>query len=310
MNTCLYVKNFHGNNRRFAYYLLSCLDLQNYNSGSAQPSLNRNFIHPIPLAFPVRHEQDAIAELLGLIDDKIELNQRMNETLEAMARAIFKDWFVDFGPTRAKAEGREPYLAAKLWNLFPDKLDDDGLPEGWEIKPLNDCLERLKVGKLYNQKSVLPTGRVPILDQGKSGIIGFHNNEANIQASATRRVSVFANHTCLQRLVDFSFSTIQNVIPFVGQQVPTEWVHYASLGKQDFEEYRGHWPSFVVHGVTVPTTELASSYAQLVDPLLLKISANQTETNTLANARDCLLPKLMSGEIRLHEAEQAVESAT
>ena len=225
-----------------------------------------------------------------------------------MVREIFKDWFVDFGPTRAKAKGRTPYLAQNIWELFPDKLDDEGMPEGWETKSLKDCLERLKVGKLYNQKTVSPTGRVPVLDQGKSGIIGFHDNKANIQASPKRRVSVFANHTCLQRLLDFNFSTIQNVIPFIGHQLPTEWVHYASLGKQNFEEYRGHWPSFVIHKVTVPTIELATAYTQLVDPLLHKISLNQTEEKALTQTRSLLLPKLMSGEIRLSEVENAVKA--
>ena len=76
-------------------------------------------------------EQPAIASILGALDDKIDLNRRMNETLEAMARAIFKDWFVDFGPTRAKMEGRAPYLAPEIWALFPERLDDEGKPEGW-----------------------------------------------------------------------------------------------------------------------------------------------------------------------------------
>ncbi len=80
---------------------------------------------------PPVSEQKAIASVLGALDDKIELNRRMNETLEAMARAIFKDWFVDFGPTRAKLEGRLPYLAPDIWSLFPDRLDEEGKPDGW-----------------------------------------------------------------------------------------------------------------------------------------------------------------------------------
>jgi type I restriction enzyme, S subunit len=108
LNTALYVVDFHGNDPRFAYYLLKQFDFQGYNSGSAQPSLNRNFIHPIPIDIPPLPEQRAIAHILGTLDDKIELNRRMNETLEAMARALFKSWFVDFDPVRAKAEGRDP----------------------------------------------------------------------------------------------------------------------------------------------------------------------------------------------------------
>ena len=84
------------------------------------------------MRLPPAAEQRAIAHILGTLDDKIELNRRMSETLEAMARATFKDWFVDFGPTRAKAQGRAPYLPTELWNLFPDALDDEGKPFGWE----------------------------------------------------------------------------------------------------------------------------------------------------------------------------------
>ena len=88
-------------------------------------------------------EQRTIAHILGTLDDKIDLNRRMNKTLEAMAQAIFKDWFVDFGPTRAKAEGRAPYLAPELWELFPDALDGEGKPVGWEVSLLGERIEIL-----------------------------------------------------------------------------------------------------------------------------------------------------------------------
>ena len=88
-----------------------------------------------------RLTEAAIAELLGTLDRRIELNRRMNETLEAMARAIFKDWFVDFGPTRAKVEGRAPYLSPELWDQFPDSLDDEDKPIGWEVGSISDLAE-------------------------------------------------------------------------------------------------------------------------------------------------------------------------
>src|SRR5690606_21196250 len=91
----------------------------------------------IEISHPCVIEQRAIARILGTLDDKIELNRRRNQTLEAMARALFRDWFVDFGPVRAKMEGQKPYLPAGLWQLFPDRLDDEGKPEGWEILPLS-----------------------------------------------------------------------------------------------------------------------------------------------------------------------------
>lgn len=108
-NTVLYVTDFHGNFPKFVYYLLKTINFKMYNSGSVQASLNRNYIKHIPLSTPDIEEQRAIAHILGTLDDKIEANRRMNETLEATARAIFKSWFVDFDPVHAKANGESPY---------------------------------------------------------------------------------------------------------------------------------------------------------------------------------------------------------
>ena len=103
LNTTLWVKDFKGNDPRFCYYLLRSLDLAQFNAGSGVPTLNRNHVHPLPVTVPPLPEQRAIAHILSTLDDKIELNRRTNETLEAMARALFKSWFVDFDPVLAKA---------------------------------------------------------------------------------------------------------------------------------------------------------------------------------------------------------------
>ena len=121
-------------------------------------------------------EQRAIAHILGSLDDKIELNRRMNQTLEEMARAIFQDWFVDFGPVRAKLEGREPYLPPELWNLFPDQLVDSELgeiPEGWGVKALDEIAEYrngLALQKFRPQESEerLPAVKIAQLRTGSS----------------------------------------------------------------------------------------------------------------------------------------------
>ena len=137
LNTTLRVKDFKGNDARFCYYLLKSLDLATFNAGSGVPTLNRNHIHPLPVHVPSDvAEQRAIAHILGSLDDKIELNRRMNRTLEDMAGAIFKSWFVDFDPVRAKAEGRQPAgMDAATAALFPDSFVDSELglvPRGWE----------------------------------------------------------------------------------------------------------------------------------------------------------------------------------
>ncbi len=121
---------------RFLRYWLNSpamgLYTHGHRDGSVAERLNLPTIRRLPVALPPPVEQHAIAALLGALDDKIELNRQMNETLEATAWLFFKDWFVDFGPTRAKAEGRPAYLALELWQLFPDALDDDDRPVGWE----------------------------------------------------------------------------------------------------------------------------------------------------------------------------------
>ena len=150
LNTTLWVKDFNNNDPRFCYFLLKSLDLERFNVGSGVPTLNRNHIHPLPVCVPPLPEQRAISHILGTLDDKIELNRRMNETLEAMARALFKSWFVNFDPVRAKMEGRWgqgeslPGLPAEHYDLFPDRLVPSELreiPEGWRVKRLGEVAD-------------------------------------------------------------------------------------------------------------------------------------------------------------------------
>lgn len=148
-DTTLWVKDFHGNDRRFVYYFFKWMAprIARMDVGSANPTLNRNHVHPIRIRWPPLSEQRAIAHILGTLDDKIELNRRMGETLEAMVRALFKSWFVDFDPVRAKAEGRDSGLPKPLADLFPDCLVDSELgaiPEGWHIETLADHCNAVK----------------------------------------------------------------------------------------------------------------------------------------------------------------------
>ncbi|NJM00584.1 MAG: restriction endonuclease subunit S [Synechococcaceae cyanobacterium SM2_3_2] len=142
--------------------------------GSTVPRVLKPDILNLEIWIPPLPEQKAIAHILGSLDDKIELNRRMNETLEEMARAIFKDWFIDFGPTRAKMEGRDPYLPDPLWSLFPDAMDpESGLPEGWEEESLDkvaDFLNGLALQKYppSEDEDSLPVIKIAEL---RSGII-------------------------------------------------------------------------------------------------------------------------------------------
>ena len=153
----------------FAYYLTQWKEVRNYAIGqmtgtSGRQRVPMDSLDHLTVPLPPVSEQRAIAHILGTLDDKIELNRRMNETLEEMARALFQDWFVDFGPVRAKLEGREPYLRPELWGLFPDRLVDSELgevPEGWEVGVLNDSIEILSGGTPKTSISAYWDGDVP-----------------------------------------------------------------------------------------------------------------------------------------------------
>ncbi|WP_283743155.1 restriction endonuclease subunit S [Sideroxydans sp. CL21] len=298
--------------RKFLYVYLRSQDFREQLATRAgetdmAPYVSLTSQRGLYVLLPPIDQQRAIAHILGTLDDKIELNHRMNETLEAIARAMFKSWFVDFDPVRAKMNGEPPAsicqrlgLTPDLLALFPDLLVDSELgeiPEGWCIRSVGDLIERLPVGKKYEQKTAKPSGEVPVLDQGKSGIIGYHNDEPGVMASSDNPVVVFANHTCYMRLINFPFSAIQNVLPFVGKGGDTIWVYYATLGKQSFIEYKGHWPDFIIHKIAVPDSKLANVFSNTAHTLIKMIWNSGQEAATLENLRDVLLPKLISGEL-------------
>lgn len=264
---------------------LRCADVPNFEF----------YIPPLPT-------QKAISHILGTLDDKIELKRKMSESLEQIAQALFKSWFVDFDPVRAKMEGRDTGLPKEIADLFPDSFEESELgeiPKGWKVGPIEDFIERLSVGKKYEQKTVCLSGATPVLDQGKTGVIGYHDDAPGVVASDERPVIVFANHTCYMWLVSFSFSAIQNVFPFIGDGVDTIWMFYATYGKQSFVEYKGHWPDFILHRIIVPDFNLTAIYSRTIFPFLKTIWLWERESKILANFRDTLLPKLMSREIEV-----------
>ena len=305
--------------QRYLYYFMCSRGFQEQLQAHTGQNATFDYVslskqRSLVLPLPSIHNQRAIAHILGTLDDKIELNRGMNETLEATARAIFKSWFIDFDPVRAKMDGRKPTgMDEKTAALFPDEFEESELgkiPKGWEVKKIGDCLIRHSVGKKYNQKTVLPSGNIPVLDQGKSGIIGFHNDEPGAIASFEEPKVVFANHTCYMRLITHPFSAIQNVLPFTGKGVDTVWMYYATLDIQPFIEYKGHWPDFIINEIVLPPKELTTVFREWADPLVRMSRQIEHETSTLAQLRDTLLPKLLSGELRVADAEKIVEGVT
>ena len=274
-----------------------------------------------PIEIPINiDEQRAIAHILGALDDKIELNQRMNETLEAISRALFKSWFVDFDPVRAKMEGRDTGLPPDVAALFPDRLVDSELgeiPEGWEVNCMEDFTTVIYgapfASKRFNELGTgFPLIRIRDLATHNPGVFtdeqhpkGTLINPGDIVvgmdgefrahiwrgpiAWLNQRVCHFKPHLGVPRTFLFE-SLIGPLADFERAKVGTTVIH---LGKTDIDSIHLGFPAKAVLDV----------FAQLTEPLVERVVANATESRTLADVRDTLLPKLVSGEIRVIETE-------
>jgi type I restriction enzyme S subunit len=266
----------------------------------------------LEIAYPPLPEQRAIAHILGTLEDKIELNRKQNETLEAMARALFKAWFVDFEPVRAKIEGRWrrgeslPGLPAHLYDLFPDRLVDSELgeiPEGWGVVPL-DSLASIQGGKQLPTENCKQQGTFPVY--GANGIMGFADRATHDGfVIAFGRVGAY----CGSVHWTYGGAWINNNASSV---VPYNWPEYVLqvMLTADFEGMRtGSAQPFIPNNslasmpVIQPTEKVLDAYCSMVAPLRLREQSHAVESRTLAKLRDTLLPKLISGELRIKDAE-------
>nr|MBU4513342.1 restriction endonuclease subunit S [Bacillota bacterium] len=298
--------------------------------GATMPSLNTKILGDVTIYYPPSlKEQQAIACILGALDDKIELNRRMSETLEQMARAIFKSWFVDFDPVRAKSEGRQPPgLKPEIAALFPDAFEDSELgviPRGWRVVALPEVIDvnparTLRKGDIapYLNMANMPTrghspdavikrafgsgmrfvngdtlvARItPCLENGKTAYVDFLRNE-QVGWGSTEYIVLrpkpplpaeFAY--CLARGNEFREFAIQSMTGSSGRQrVPAESLAH-----------------FRFVAAPKPITEL---FGRLVIPLFARTSAAARESRILTAIRDTLLPKLLSGELRILDFEK------
>ncbi|MDG1154358.1 MAG: restriction endonuclease subunit S, partial [Alphaproteobacteria bacterium] len=201
---------------------------------------------------------------------------------------------------KTKAEiAKALYIDEITLNKFPATFNENGIPTGWEEKKIESLIDNIKTGKRYEKKTSNYRGKIPVLDQGKNGFIGYHNNEAGVEASFEKPVATFANHTCYRRLIYYPFSTIQNIFVYYGKGVSTTWLHYMSLGAIKFSEYKGHMPEFKSKKAIVPNNDLTNTYEEFIFPWLHQIWNNQQEIKTLTKTRDTLLPQLITGKIRV-----------
>ena len=295
--------------------------------GATMPNLNEGIIRSFPLRIPPLLEQRAIAHILGKIDDKIELNRRMSETLEALARALFKSWFVDFEPVRTRADGRDPGLPQPLADLFPDSFEDSELgriPRGWEVGRLGDVAEhprrnvradQIALAKPYIALEHMPK-RCIALSEWDSGD-GLESNKLEFK----RGEILFGKlrpyfHKVGVAPVDGVCSTdIVVVAPrgrswfgfVLGHVSSVEFVEFTDAGSTGTKMPRTSWSEMARFQLVLPPQAVADAFTTLVRPSIDRVIAGIHESRNLAALRDAVLPKLVSGELRVKYAERLAD---
>jgi len=297
-------------------------------TGIGAGKFDLGFLQALPFPDISKGEQERIGRLASLFDRKIDLNHRLNETLEAMARAIFKDWFVDFGPTRAKIEGRAPYLVPDIWALFPERLDDERKPEGWKTGCIADIIEinpteALKRGERapYLDMAALPTdGATPNLPLEREFTSGmkFRNGDTLLaritpclENGKTAFVQCLKDNTrgwgSTEFIVMRARSPVPSPISYILARDPSFRRHAIQSMTGTSGRQRVRAEAVEQYPLILPTSNaIWQAFGWMIDPIFEKITVNAGETRALAATRDLLLPKLMSGEIRIKDAEKII----
>ena len=321
----------------FLYYLLrqTVVDMKQVAHGGVFDTITRATFDLIEFNLPPLLEQRAIANILGTLDDKIELNRRMNETLEAMARAMFKSWFVDFEPVRAKMENRWqrgqslPGLPANLYDLFPDRLVDSELgevPEGWEMRSLDSVANYLNGLALQkfppeSEDEFLPVIKIAQLRAG--------NTTGADKASAR----IKPEYVVVDGDVLFSWSGSlevelwnggrgalnQHLFKVTSDKVPKWFYFFATRHHlQNFRAIAADKATTMGHiqrkhltdaRIAVASPEGMAKFDVAIAPLFDQLVSNAQQSRSLAQLRDTLLPKLISGDLRVPDAERIVGAA-
>ena len=290
------------------------------------PNLNTSILAALPFVAPPIEEQRRIAGILGALDDRIEQNRRTSETLQTMAQAVFKSWFVDFDPVRAKAEGRDPGLPQPIADLFPGRFEDSELgkiPADWTVAPLESDFE-LTMGQSPSGETYNETGEGLPFYQGRVDF-GFRFPTRRVFCSAPTRVArrgdvlvsvrapvgdvnlawedcaigrgvAAVRHRSRSRIYAFE---VMLGLSSVFQRFNAEGTVFGAIGKKDFHAIL----------VLMPQFEVVAAFERAAAPLDRRIEVAERESETLARLRDALLPKLISGEIRVPQAERLLEAA-
>ena len=312
--------------QRFLFYYFSSADgqqsLRSITSGSVQPKFNKTDFRGLSLTLPPLAEQKAIAAVLGALDDKIELNRRMNATLEAMARALFQSWFVDFDPVRAKLDGRKPIgLDPATAALFPEHLEETALghtPKGWEVRSLDKTAHYLNGLALQKYPPgdgpTLPVIKIAQLRKGDS--VGADRCNTDLPPSYIVQdgdvLFSWSGSLEVELWCGGLGALNQHLFKVTSPEFP-KWFYYlwtlyhldefrliaADKATTMGHIQRGH---LTAAKVLIPPRPLLNAMTRTMSPIIDQLIANRTQSRTLATLRDTLLPKLLSGELSVAEA--------
>ena len=296
------------------------------------PSISQpvTYLRTIEIPLPPTAEQRAVAHILGTLDDKIELNRRMNETLEAMARALFKSWFVDFDPVRAKAQGRDPGLPRSIAALFPARLVHSELgetPEGWTVRNLGDVAEHIRhsvqPSRIDPEMPYIALEHMPkrciALSNWTTGV-GIESNKFEFRRGDLlfgklrpyfHKIGVAPTDGVCSTDIVVVRPQQQAWFGFVlGHVSSVEFVHHTDASSTGTRMPRTNWNEMARYRLVLPPLPIADSFDMLMRAPVERIIVNIHESRILAAVRDILLPMLTSGDIRLCDAEKTVEAMT
>jgi len=303
--------------------------------GATMPNLNTAILAALPFVLPPLPDQRAIAHILGTLDDKIELNRRINATLEAMARALFKSWFVDFDPVRAKAEGRKPGLPQPLAHLFPGSFEDSELgkiPRGWTVGPILDHARLMSGGTPRTDRPEYWDGPISWasakdVSQSHGSILvntGRTITPQGLEESATQMIPAFcsvvvARGATTGRMVLFGRDMAMNQTCYaLATTTRTPCALYCRLRVEiDALVHAAHGSvfdtittsTFASSRVVLPARPVLMAFEERIAPAFKRVMGSIYESLNLAALRDALLPKLISGELRVNVGEHPLGRA-
>lgn len=285
----------------FLFYFLKLYRQNGIGSSQAQliaPEIaNRNILLPdLPT-------QQKIASVLSALDDKIELNKRINAELEAMAKTLYDYWFVQFDFPIVTSSGVEkPYKTSGGKMVYNETLKRE-IPDGWEVKTVGNILDKNKATNKINAKEYLNMGKIPVIDQSTNFICGFTNDESSLITTKEKPAIVFGDHTRILKLINFDFARGADGTQILFSKIENmpQFLLYYSLLKIDLSNYgyARHFKFLKEQNILIPKKEIAKEFNDLVKSYYVKIYNNLKQNQELSALRDWLLPMLMNGQVKV-----------